>query len=115
MPDPILVSIAATLASKGASALYDVVKKKFTGSPEATASLADAQDGAPNSPQVHALANQLARAESSDPKFAADLRAVWDQVSAQQQTSNGGVANQVSGTISGKVIQARDIQGGVIF
>ena len=30
MPEPILVSIAAALAGKGASALYGVVKKKFT-------------------------------------------------------------------------------------
>jgi hypothetical protein len=115
MPEPILVSIAAALAGKGASALYDVVKKKFAGSPEATAALADAQDGAPGSAHVHALADVLAHAESSDPEFAADLRAVWGQVSVQQQAGNACVANQISGTVSGKILQARDIEGGVSF
>lgn len=115
MPEPILVSIAATLAGKGASALYDVVKKKFAGSPEATAALADAQDSVPDSPQIHALAHELARAESSDPEFAADLRAVWGQVSVRQHAGNGGIANQISGTVNGKVLQARDIEGGVSF
>ncbi len=124
MPEPILISIAAALAGKGTSALYDVVKKKFAGSPEATATLADAQDSAPDSPQIHAapdspqihaLAHELERAESSDPEFAADLRAVWGQVSVRQHAGNGGVANQISGTVNGKVLQARDIEGGASF
>ncbi|MGH3426114.1 MAG: hypothetical protein ACRDQZ_00815, partial [Mycobacteriales bacterium] len=112
MPEPVLVSIAAALAGKGASALYDVVKKKFAGSPEATAALAYAQDNGPDSPQIHALAAELARAESSDHEFAADLRAVWGQVSVHQRADNGGVTNQISGTVNGKVLQARDIEGG---
>lgn len=115
MPEPIIVSIAATLAGKGASALYDVVKKKFTGSPKATAALADARDSAPDSAQIRALVDELARAERSDPEFAADLRAVWSQVSARQRAANGDVTNQISGIVKGKVLQARDIEGGVRF
>lgn len=113
MSDPILVSIAAALTGKGAATLYDIVKKKFVGSPEATAALEEARTGDPDSPQVYALSEELARAERADPAFAAELRTVWGQVSVQQRAGSGSVANQISGTVTGKVLQARDIQGGV--
>jgi hypothetical protein len=115
MPEPILVSIAAALAGKSVTTLYDVVKKRFTGSREATAALEAAEGAAPDSAQVHALSEELARAERADPQFAADLRAVWGEVSVGQHADNGGVTNQISGTVSGKVLQARDIKGGVSF
>jgi hypothetical protein len=51
MPDPILVSIAAALASKGATGLYDLVKKKLAGSPPATRALDDVEGSAPDSPR----------------------------------------------------------------
>ncbi|MGH3853224.1 MAG: hypothetical protein ACRDR6_06935 [Pseudonocardiaceae bacterium] len=115
MPDPILVSIAAALAGKSATGLYDLVKKKFTGAPSATKALDDAEGSPPDSPEVHALSDELARAESLDLRFAADLRAMWGQVLAQQRADNGGVVNEITGTVSGNVLQARDIAGGVSF
>jgi hypothetical protein len=115
MPDPILVSIAAALAGKGATGLYDLVKKKLAGSPQATRALDDAECSPPDSPEVHALSEELARAESSDPQFAADLRAMWGHVLTQQRADNGGVVNGITGTVSGNVLQARDIEGGVSF
>lgn len=115
MPDPILVSIAAALAGKGATGLYDLVKKKFAGSPQAAGVLDAAEDSPPDSAEVHALSEELARAESSDPQFAADLRAVWGQVSTRQRADHGGVVNGITGTVSGNVLQARDIEGGVSF
>ncbi len=75
MLDPILVSIAAALAGKGATGLYELVKKKF----------------------------------------AADLRAIWGHVLTQQRADNGGVVNGITGTVTGNVLQARDIEGGVSF
>ena len=115
MPDPVLVSVAAALAGKSASSLYDLVKKKFSRSPEATTILEEALGSAPDSPQVRALSAELDRAERADPAFASDLRAVWGQVSVQQRADSDGVVNQVSGTVSGNVVQARDIDGGVSF
>ncbi|MGH3909081.1 MAG: hypothetical protein ACRDTE_33625 [Pseudonocardiaceae bacterium] len=115
MPEPVLVSIAAALAGKSASTLYEVVRRKFARSPEATTVLEEALGSAPYSPQVQALSAELDRAERADPEFASDLRAVWGQVSVQQRADSDGVANQVSGTVSGNVIQARDIDGGVSF
>lgn len=66
-------------------------------------------------PEVHVLSEELARAESSDPQFAADLRAVWGYVSTRQRADNGGVVNGITGTVGGNVLQARDIGGGVSF
>lgn len=111
MPEPILVSIAAAVAAKSASSLYDLVKRKFTRREEAEAELDAAGGAAPDSPEVAALAARLAALEEEDPGFGVELRRTWQEVSA----SRGGVVNQISGNVSGKVVQARDIEGGVSF
>jgi hypothetical protein len=66
----------------------------------------------PDSPEVAALGEELARAEAEDPAFSAELRERWRTASVEQ---HGGVNNQVSGTVSGKVLQARDISGDISF
>jgi hypothetical protein len=114
MPEPVLVAIAAALAGKAVTSLYDVVKKKFSGRKEAAAALEAAQGAAPDSPQVHALAAELSRAEAEDPQFGTELRQLWNSVSVQQ-ADHGAVNNQISGTVTGNVVQARDIQGGISF
>jgi hypothetical protein len=111
VPDPILVSIAAALAAKSATSLYELVKRRFVGRPEAEQALDAATGAAADSPEVVALSTRLAAEEAADPGFAAELRNTWQQVSAER----GGVVNQISGTVSGKVVQARDIEGGVSF
>jgi hypothetical protein len=112
MPEPVLVAIAAALAGKAATSLYDLVKRKFAGRSEAEQALADA-DGAPaDSPHITALAEELAKAGEEDPDFADALRSTWHAVS--QRADRGGVANQISG-VADKAVQARDIQGGVQF
>lgn len=115
VPDPILVAIAAALAGKAVGNLYDLVRQKFAGRREAMAALEAAQGAAADSPQVQALSEELSRAESSDPQFSAELRALWREVSVEQHVDRGGVVNQISGNVSGKVVQARDIEGGVTF
>lgn len=111
MPEPILVSIAAALAAKSATSLYELVKRKFAGRKEAEAALTAAVGAPPESAEVAALATQLAAAENEDPEFGAELRNTWQQVGATE----GGVVNQITGNVSGKVVQARDIEGGVSF
>ena len=111
MPEPILVAIAAALAAKSATSLYDLVKRKFAGRKEAEAALEAADGAPPDSPEVTALATQLAAEETEDPAFGVELRHTWQQVGASQ----GGVVNQITGNVSGKVVQARDIEGGVSF
>lgn len=109
MPDVILVEIAAALASKATESLYDLVRDKFKGRKKALEVLAAADGAAPGSPPVVALAEELETAEAYDEQFAARLRAEWNQIAA----SGGGVVNQVSGNVTGNVIQARDIHGDI--
>lgn len=111
MPEPVLVSIAAALAAKSATSLYELVKRKFSGRKEAQAALEAAEGAASDSAEVEALATQLADTERRDPAFATELRNAWQQVSA----TDGRVVNQITGNVSGKVVQARDIEGGVTF
>jgi hypothetical protein len=116
MVEPILVSIATTLATKAAGSLYDLVRKAFTRHrPAAVAELEAAKDAAPDSAPVRVLAERLAEVSAADPEFASQLRAEWARVDVSQQADNGGVTNSITGSVTGKVVQARDIQGGISF
>ncbi|WP_020666340.1 hypothetical protein [Amycolatopsis nigrescens] len=114
MPEPVLISIAAALASRTVVGLYQLVKSKFSDDPEATALLEAAEGAGEDSPQVRALSERLADAEAESPEFAEELRGEWER-SAGQHAESGGVTNQITGNVSGKVVQARDIQGGISF
>jgi len=111
VPEPILVSIAAAIAAKSATSLYDLVKRRFTGRGEAAAALEAAENAGPESAEVATLATHLAAEEAQDPAFGVELRNTWQLVNAE----SGGVVNQITGNVSGKVVQARDIEGGVSF
>lgn len=111
MPEPILVSIAATLAAKTATSLYDLVKRRFAGRQDAEAALEAAEHTGPDSPEVATLATHLASSAAEDPTFGEELRNAWERVNADR----GAVINQITGNVSGRVVQARDIEGGVSF
>jgi hypothetical protein len=105
------MSIATALATKSATSLFDLVKRRFAGRKEAAAALDAAQGASPDSPEVTQLATQLAAQEAEDPGFGTELRHTWQEVRA----TRGGVVNQVTGNVSGKVVQARDIDGDINF
>ncbi|MCE6993439.1 hypothetical protein LZG04_01245 [Saccharothrix sp. S26] len=109
MPEPMLVSIAASLASRAVAGLYELVRAKFADDPAATAALTAAQGTEEGSPQVAALSEALHRAVESDPAFGSELRA------HHAVTQRGRVTNHLSGTVHGNVVQAGDIQGGITF
>ncbi|KAA2261268.1 hypothetical protein F0L68_17585 [Solihabitans fulvus] len=115
MSDPIFVSIAATLASRAAIGLYNLVKAKFADDPDATAVLEAAENAKPDSPEVKELGSTLERKERADAEFGERLRTEWEKTTVTQHAESGGVVNQITGNVSGKVLQARDIQGGVSF
>jgi putative IMPACT (imprinted ancient) family translation regulator len=112
VPEPVVVAIAAALAGRAAGNLYELVKRKFGGNRAATETLAAAEGAATTSAEVQALATALEDAERNDPAFSRELRTEW-QASLSQHAETGGVINQVSGELSGKVVQARDVQGNV--
>lgn len=109
MPEPVLLSIAASLATRAVAGLYELVRNRFADDPVATAVLA-AADGAPaDSPQVTALGAVLERATEADPAFAEALRR------EHEAGQSGQVINSISGTVTGTAVQARDIHGGISF
>ncbi|MGQ0776817.1 MAG: hypothetical protein ACT4NY_20765 [Pseudonocardiales bacterium] len=112
MPEPILISIAAAIAGKTASGLYDLVKRRYSGNRQATAELEAAVEDPADPQLIEVIAERLAIAEESDPDFRAALRSEWDKITVTQH-AEGGVANQVYGNVSGKVVQARDIHGNI--
>ena len=114
VPEPILVSMAAALAGKVTTSLFDFVKSRFADRGRAAEVLSAAEGASPRSPEVAALADELARAEHDDPAFASQLRTKWTQYTSQR-AEHGGVTNQIAGPVTGKVVQARDIEGGISF
>jgi hypothetical protein len=115
MPEPILIEIATALAGKTAGSLYDMVKHKFVNRREASTTLDIAQGAPANSPEVLALAHELAVAEAGDPRFGEELRAHWVGIQAEAAVSDNGVANTIGGSVSGNVVQAREIHGNITF
>lgn len=111
MPDPILVSNATAFAAKSATLLDDLVNHRFTRRGEAETALKAAEGAPPDSPEVTALATHLAFVEIEASTFGEDLRHTWQQAIASQ----GGVVNQITGNVSGKVVQARDIESDISF
>jgi hypothetical protein len=113
MPEPVLLAVATAVASKAGLDLYALVKRRLGRDPDAGAVLDAATADPGNDKLVAVLAERLAEVERTDPGFARDLRVAWTAFSA---TAEGeAVVNQVSGTVTGNVVQARDIQGGVRF
>ena len=109
MPEPVLLSIAAAVATKAVAGLYQLVKAKFADDPVATAALEAAEEAGEGTPELGAA---LEKAEQRDPEFGRQLRTEWEKTTI---TQTGHVVNQISGTVHGKVLQAGDIQGGVTF
>jgi hypothetical protein len=115
MPDEFAILVATALATKGAEAA-------IAGTRSAVGALArlvrrrgdrDRAIAAPGDRQRTAdLAEAIAAAMAADPRFAAQVRARWEAVAADEPAVRGAVVNHVSGTAD-KVVQARDIHGDV--
>ncbi|WP_028927090.1 hypothetical protein [Pseudonocardia acaciae] len=107
MPEPILTAIATALAGKAAAGLYQLVKDRFAERRAAREAL-EAATQAPDDPAaVAVLADRLAEAERDDPEFREALRSGWAEL------ASGGVVNQVHSSVTGKLVQARDIHGNI--
>ncbi|WP_309114095.1 hypothetical protein [Saccharothrix sp.] len=109
MTEPVLVTIAASLATRAFAGLYALVRAKFADDPEATAALTAAEGAAPGSPQVAALAEALRRAEAEDPPFGDRLRREHERVTLYK------VDNKVTGGANHQVVQAGEITGDITF
>lgn len=140
MPDPVVLAIAAAVAAKGTEAIADggrtavaalvrLVRGRLRpADPHAAADAADAGadddlvpvvgEGPDDPVRRERLAAALSRAIAEDPDFRVRLFGAWTAAAAELGVLNrpsGDITNQFSGTVTGGVIQARDIHGGVNF
>ncbi|GAB3449191.1 hypothetical protein GCM10027570_23450 [Streptomonospora sediminis] len=120
MVDQVLIAIAAAVAGKAVEPLAEnatstlrnlrkAVIQRFRAEPEAGDALAAAQADYEDVEAVEVLAGHLDSAAAADPA----IRELTDELRQQFSTGDGGVANIVHGDISGNVVQARDIHGGI--
>jgi hypothetical protein len=109
MADPVTIAIASAVAGKAAESLADQVsrpvaaiiariRERFRHRPAEREMLSAAE----HEPERAADLAELLQAEmDSDPSFAAEIRALWQQA---------GTVNIVHGNV-GKVVQVRDVHG----
>ncbi|MCX4474014.1 hypothetical protein OOK41_27530 [Micromonospora sp. NBC_01655] len=123
--DPIMVTAATTLVAwttnelaqggrLAVTALIDFLRDRFRREPEAR----EVIEGLLHQPSPDAarpLAELLDREAQRDPAFGAEFQARWKRTDAAVAAGPGGVANSISGDVSGPVVQARDVHGGISF
>ncbi|MFC7276041.1 hypothetical protein ACFQS1_18770 [Paractinoplanes rhizophilus] len=130
MADPeLLTTIAVTLATKTAEgiaetgraafeALAGLVRRRFANRASAQAALTDADAGVESTKdtRIEILREALAQAVAEDPSLEAELRDRWRELSPHLMTTGeAGTINSVAGTVSGNMVQARDVHGGISF
>lgn len=69
----------------------------------------------PTPDTVHRLAALLEQEALRNPAFGAEFRARFARAEAIVTDNAGNVTNAVSGDVSGSVVQARDVHGGISF
>lgn len=101
---------AATSAGRSAwIALVRLVRSKLPSAGNTPAVLQSAVNHPDDPASIEALAQALAQASIDDPHFAAQLQVLWDTARTELAASDDGIINQISGTVHGNVIQARDV------
>ena len=120
MTDPVMLSVASTVADRAAEAAIDggraamaalmrLVRRRLAATSSGTAALDDAVRAPGDQAAVETLARALEHAAAEDPGFAAHIRDLWPQVQAELSACDGGVVNSSTGTVGGHLIQARDL------
>ena len=120
MTDPVMLSVASTVAGKAVEAAADGARTAVASlvrlirgrlgrsSPDAVI-LDDALSRPGDQAAVAQLAAVLERVAVADPDFGSHLRVLWPQVQAELAARDGGVVNSSTGTVGGHLIQARDL------
>ncbi|WP_329013007.1 hypothetical protein OG271_03650 [Micromonospora rifamycinica] len=123
MDDPILTAIAVTLATRAVEGLTDagrealaslmrLVRGKATDHRALRASLAAEPASAEGDDRAAGLRRALVDAAARDPGFDQELCRRWETFH-QTTVRSDAVTNTVSGHVTGPVVQACDISGGV--
>lgn len=95
-------------------ALFDFLRDRFRRDPEAR-EVIEGVLHQPSEDAARALADLLDREARHDPAFDAEFRIRWERTDAAVAAGPDSVANSISGNVSGPVVQARDVHGGISF
>jgi len=107
----LLTTVAVTLATKTAEGLAAGGKAAF----EALVRLVRRKFHDPESSGSEVLHQALTRAVAEDPEFEVELRDRWQDLAPHLDARSRDMINNVSGPVSGNVVQARDVHGGISF
>ncbi|WUH97648.1 hypothetical protein OHR68_29565 [Spirillospora sp. NBC_00431] len=117
MTDEMTVAIATAMAGKAVevacepvrAAVAEIsrrVRERFRGRPADEAALSRADE----EPEI--LQGAVVRLLDEDPAFRGELETLWNQAQTQVTATGDGVVNVFNGH-AGKVVQLRDVKGGV--
>ncbi|MEV4628621.1 hypothetical protein AB0J90_20360 [Micromonospora sp. NPDC049523] len=120
--EEILAAVALTLATKASEALTEggravfaalarLVKRRFQRDDAAQTALAEADPS--DDTRIQSLREELAQTAAEDPVFDHELRRLWQDLTTYLQADSDGGVNNLSGSVGGNVVQARDVQAGV--
>lgn len=119
--DPLMLAAATTLvawattelaqgARSAVSGLTEFLRHRFRHEQTVEVALRH-----PTADTVQRLAAILEQETLRDPAFDAEFRARFAKVQAIVAANQGDMTNTVSGDVSGSVVQARDVHGGISF
>ncbi len=113
--DPLFVSVVTALAGKAAGNLYEVVRKRLEGDANGAKQLAVISSGQGTTVELDEFARTLESIAQRDRGFRVSLDAEVARHVESSAAGEGSVTNTVGGDVSGKIVQARDVDGGVHF
>jgi len=125
MTEDFLTALAGGLSEQGASLLavggrsalvsiYQLIRQRFRPGSDEVEALEAAVQHPGERQQIDMLAAALAQATANDPAFADRLAALWRETTQQPTADRDSVINNFDGEAE-KVVQARDISGGITF
>jgi hypothetical protein len=123
--EDIVGAVALTLATGAAAglteggktafaALVGLVRRRFQGRESAQAALVGTESATEDT-HLKSLRDELAQATAEDPIFDKELRRHWGELRSHLTADAGGVVNNLSGSVEGNAVQARDVHGGISF
>ncbi|WP_173070723.1 hypothetical protein [Phytohabitans houttuyneae] len=122
-----MIAVATTLAAKTAEGLSEAgrsamgkliqrVRGRLAADPDGAAALESARRQPEERQRMERLAAALSEVAARDPLVAADVARLCAAVrDGGVAAADGGVVNQVSGSVGESVVQARDVSGGITF
>ncbi|GAA5199600.1 hypothetical protein GCM10023322_75600 [Rugosimonospora acidiphila] len=122
--EQVLSAIAVAVSTKAVEGLAEggkatfatlvrLIRRRFQSKASAREALGTAEVSPGDAARVATLRAELARVIAEDPDFEAELREIWRGLGPYLNGARAEVTNRVVGDVSGSVVQARDVHGGI--